>query len=351
MDVDLVEEYARLNGYEHIPETLPAFGFAPKAHDQEFVTTQRVHQLAQAQGFQQAVNYAFVSSQWQSEFLGDRELMSKLGLDLAPEAIRILNPLNESLDVMRLSLLPALFQNMLHSYRYGSECGRVYESGSTFFRASDAYGESSRLSLIGWGHQTSPWKGNDVVPLVYELKGAVEQMLEGLNISSWRWQMLKAQEVPGFAHPEQCAVIFFEGKPAGFVGSLHPSVKEKYKLRHQCALGELDMNKILRGQPKKPIVSSIAKFPAVERDLAFLLPESVVAGDVAQEIRKAAGEVLKEISIFDVFSGEGLGDGMRSVGFRMKYQDLRGTLEEAQILGLQDKVIDSVCRKFSIRVR
>lgn len=351
MSVDLVEEYARLEGYEHIPEQLPPMTLAPTAHQRDFVLGQTVHRLLQAQGYQQAVNYAFVGEKWQAECFGDPAAWRNLGLVAEGQVIPILNPLNEELNVMRVSLLPGLIKNGLQSYRYGSTCGRVYEQGLVFSQVGQEYVEHARLSLIGWGYMVSPWYAAEKVPIIYDLKQAIEGFLKSLNIKSWRWQMVAVDLVPGLLHPGQTALLSVEGTPVGFVGTLHPELREKFKFRQDCALAELDLDRLLRNQPRLANAENIGKFPAVERDLAFILPEGLTAGAIAEEIRKVAGHLLRELTIFDVFKGAPLDPTSRSVGFRMKYQDNEATLDENRLQEMQNQIIDSISQKFSVSIR
>ncbi|MGE3386087.1 MAG: phenylalanine--tRNA ligase subunit beta, partial [Bdellovibrionales bacterium] len=134
-------------------------------------------------------------------------------------------------------------------------------------------------------------------------------------------------------------------------GALHPALVESEKLRITLALAELDFDKLMRGQPRLPKAQSLANFPAVQRDLALVMPETTLAADVIREIKKAAGPLLKAVEVFDVFVGGNLPAGHKSVAFRMTLQDAAGTLTDAQIQGLQTQVLKSVSEKMKLQVR
>jgi len=259
------------------------------------------------------------------------------------------NPLNEELDVMRTSLLPGLLKNALNNYRYGNEIGRLFELGYVFGKSSEGYKQSSRLSLIAWGQKQSLWNQDSKRGVVYDLKAAIEAVLEKLNVTNYQWQPIKAS--PGLFHPAQTVVLFCEGRPAGIVGSLHPLILENEKVRTGVALAEIDFDKLMRGQPRLPKAQSLAKFPSVQRDLALVMPDAMAAGDVIREIKKSAGALLKGVEAFDVFTGGNLPAGHKSVAFRMTLQDSSATLTDAQIQGLQAQVLKTVSEKLKLQMR
>lgn len=353
MDVDLVEEYGRLHGYDKIPETFPVLQFSPKDHDKDFMLEQRVNGIMVSEGYSQAVNYGFISSSFTKEFLGDVTRLKPLGLDVPEEMVAVKNPLNEELDVMRVSLLPGLFKNMLHNYRYGAETGRLFEQGFVFRKEdSGSYSQWPRLGMVAWGQKEALWQKASDRPVVFDLKTAVENLLERLQIQSYQWRAVEdSSKAPEFLHPGQVAGLFVEGRMLGFVGTLHPVIAQEHKLRHSVALAELDMKQLLRGQPRLPKSKKPSRYPAVERDLAFVIPTTLAAGQVAQEIKKAAGKLVQSVDVFDVYEGKNLPENHRSVAFRMLLQEEDDTMSEEQLQKLQEKVIQSVSKKLGVEVR
>ncbi|MES2964033.1 MAG: phenylalanine--tRNA ligase subunit beta [Bdellovibrionota bacterium] len=351
VDMDLVEEYARLHGYQHIPETIPALASAPAVHDPIFTFESRVRRLLQAEGVLQALNYAFVSRQFQQTLLGDVERLAAVGLRAVKEPVALINPLNEEINVMRTSLIPGLVKNVIHNSRQGNPFGRLFEVGSSHFRTGDAsYGQEARLAFAYWGAREDLWNKDSVAQPVFAVKGAVENTLRELGIKKWKWVQV-TKGAPEFLHPGQTAALQFEGQLVGYIGSLHPALAEEHKIREACALAEFNLEKLASNQPRPVTYTPISKMPSVDRDLAFVMPKELAVGDVESEIRKAGGELLKDIRVFDVFEGASLGAGLRSVAFRLLFQSADTTLEDQAVNDIRDKVVGAVSEKFKITLR
>ncbi len=349
-DVDFVEEFARLQGYDAIPENIPAVVHEPTPHEAKYLIEELLHKALTVEGFHQAVNYGFLSSVEQKQFLGSFEKLKACGLETSPEAIRIKNPLNERLDVMRLSLLPGLWQNALHNFRHGSNFGQIYECGESFI-LQDGYKERTHLALALWGQLESLWSKGSVTPPVFQLKASVERMLAKLQIQGYQWRTLDSNSAPEFLHPGQAASLFVEGRLVGFIGTLHPAILSDNKMRQTLAVAEFDVEKLMRGQPRLTQAKSISKFPSVERDMAFVLPKDIPAGDLIKEIKKAGGDLVQSAWIFDVFEGGDLKAEERSVSYRILCQKKDSTLSEEDLSQLQTQVIGAVQKKFSARIR
>ena len=264
---------------------------------------------------------------------------------------------------MRTSLIPGLLKNVTHNSRQSGALGgaqnsgansgqcRIFECGyAHFMENSEAYAQEARLGLAIWGTSVDLWNKAETLP-VFELKTAVENLLRQLGVAKWKWLTPKPEEIPEFLHPGQAAWLQAEGKSLGFIGSLHPYLLEQFKIRQPVALAELNLDKLLMGQPRHPRFKSISKHPAVDRDLAFVIPKNLPIADIENVIRQSAGNLLQSVSVFDVFSGGQLAEHERSVAFRLVFQDLETTLEDARVNELRDKVINAVTQKFSIALR
>lgn len=355
IDMDLVEEYARLNGYQHIPERIPPFASMPAEHELDFVLEAKTRRLLQGEGCLQAVNYAFIGRAYQESVLGELERVRASGLKAAEEPVAIVNPLNEEINVMRTALTPGLLKNVLHNSRHGNAFGRIYELGYGHFKTSESggsYVQESRLGFAFWGDAEDMWRKKGPSALVvFALKGVVENWLRGMGIQRFRWIQLNTKNAPGFLHPGQAAVLEFEGKPVGFLGTLHPSLAEEMKIREVAAIAEFNMDALMNGQPRPLKYKSISKMPAVDRDIALQMPKDLPAATVEAEIKKVAGELLREVRVFDVFEGGTLPAGQRSVAFRLVFQAQNSTLEDQKVNELRDQVTRAVTEKFGIVVR
>lgn len=360
LDMDLVEEYARLNGYQNIPETLPPLSYMPVSHDPQYVMESKIRRLLQAEGCLQAVNYAFISQTYQDKILGATDRLAGAGVDVSYGAsqVRILNPLNEELNVMRTSLMPGIIRNIQHNSRFGNPNGRVFELGFGHSQNVGAdgipiYPQQARLGFGFWGTTEDLWRKQDITPIVFKLKSTVENLLRGLVIMKFKWVQPSspAKSVPEFLHPGQAAFLEFEGKSVGFIGTLHPLLASELKIREPVALAEFNLDRLLNNQPRSPKYLPISKMPAVERDIALLMPKELPASTVEAEIRKIGAEILREVRVFDVFEGGNLPAGSRSVAFRMVFQAQDATLEDQKVNELRDKVVDTVTTKFGVTIR
>ena len=350
-EVDFVEEYGRLNGYDHIPSILPVMSYAPLAQDKAFFFEQRLAELARTAGLSQCVNYGFTSSKFQAATLGPVEAYRAAGLEMDSQPVALKNPLNEELDVMRVSLVPGLLKNLLHNLRHGNSLGRVFETGFVFRHGPEGYQQDARVAFAVWGLGQNLWhKGGRDEQLFFELKSRLQNILERLGIQGAQfnpWVAATAQML----HPAQAATIFIEGRNIGYVGTVHPKWAMAEKLRVPVVVAELDVKALSRGQPRVVKFKPVSKFPAVERDLAFVLPKTLAAADVSSEIKKTSGALLQSIDIFDVFEGGTLPEGHVSVAYRMIFQDLEGTLNEEKLTSLQAQIVANVEKKLNVKVR
>jgi phenylalanyl-tRNA synthetase beta chain len=334
--MDLVEEYARLFGYEHIQESIPALRSEPAQHDPTYMLNQRVSQLIRAEGYSQAFNYAFTSEVHESEWLGGK----------ATPAVKIRNPLSEELNVMRRSLSYGLWRNTLDNIRGGNVAGNLFEIGQVFSKG-ESFVEQSRLALISWGESAGIFA--NTAPPVYQIRAAIEKLLQSLQISSYSF--VNAGEAPSFLHAGQWAQVLVEGKNAGYIGTVHPRLLDAEKVRYPVALAELDLQLILNGQPRPVKFKPLSKFQPVERDFAFVMASHSQVGDLLREARKACGSSLRELSVFDIYEGEKLPQGQKSVALRAVFQGGQEALNEAQVLELGEKLIGAAKKSVNAALR
>lgn len=348
IEMDLVEEFGRLNGYDKVPETFPPLMSAPTPNVASFVQENRLAEAVAKQGYLEAVHYAFLKNDWQKS-LYDRAQFKALGLDLPGDVVPILNPLSDETGVMRQSLLPGLLTNLIHNFHRGNTYGRLFEIGTVFGKAAEGattpYIEKQRVALSAWGQPDTLWEKTDRLP-VYDLKAAIEAVLKSLQATGYQWRAVDAAHVPPFIHPGQVAALFYQGKIVGFVGALHPAFRDEHKLRVPAAVAEFDLELLLVGQPRVVKYKPISKFPAVERDMALLVPNEIAAQDILREIEKAGGPTLQSVHIFDVYRGQGTPEGHASVAFRMVFQDLAGTLADDKITTAVGAIMAALQKKF-----
>lgn len=350
--MDLVEEYARMAGYELIPETIPAFFGTPSIHDPVYLLRQNIGKALRSSSYSEAWNFAFVSEPKEAQFLGTRSRLASAGLETSTEKIKIMNPLNEELGVMRSTLTWGLMQNVLANVHRGNATGRLFETGTVFVKSAANYIEKQRLALVAWGYPQSLWDQKQRYPLAFELKSALEQVLMQLGIQNFRWNNGNPEEAPDFLHAGQWATLTIENEKVGFIGTVHPEILDSEKIREPLAIAEIELASLLKmPKDKTRFVLPISKFQSVTRDFAFVMPAHLAADKVAQAMRKAAGPLCIGIEIFDVYQGEELAKGFRSVALSMKLQDINGTLQDNVIQEVQSRVLEAVQQQFTLSPR
>lgn len=345
-DMDLVEEYARLHGYEHIQESIPPLPVAPSQHNLEYTLVQKVSQMMRTEGFHQAFNYAFTTESAENEWIGSATVFAGQGLATDEQAVRILNPLSEELNVMRRSLSYGIWKNTLDNIRSGNDSGALFEVGAVFSKAEN-YVEHRRLALISWGESHGIYAQQ--IPQVYRIRAAIEKLFQSLQISAYSFT--QAGSVPGFLHLGQWSQVVVEGQAVGFIGTMHPGLLSREKVRVPVAIAELNLQQILKGQPRPSKFKALSKFQPVERDFAFVMESAKPVGDLIREARKACGGQLKEIGVFDIYEGDKLPQGQKSVAIRAQFQSSDAALSDADLQQLSQKLIESAKKSVNAALR
>lgn len=347
-DMDLVEEYARLKGYEYITETLPSFSNEPVAHDQKYVAHYKLGQLLRAQGFNQAFNYAFLAEKEEVEFLGSLEALKSCGHQVDATSVRLLNPLSEDLNVMRRMLSSLTWKNIRENFHAGNTSGQIYEIGSVFSKTSDGqYKETQNLVLTLWGEPFGLY--SQKAPLIFQLKAALENLLSQYQISSYTFS--SSGQAPDFLHKGQWAQLVCEGKAIGFIGALHPSLLANEKVRVPVVIAELNLDTLLQGQPRPTKFKAIPTLQPIDRDFAFVMETHRSVGDLTKELKKAVGVGFQSATVFDIYEGDKLPVGQKSVALRVRLQAQEAALTETQIQEISQKIVASAEKSVGAKLR
>lgn len=346
-DMDLVEEYARLHGYEHIQESIPALSTVPAEHDRRYLLNQKISAFMRAEGLHQAFNYAFTSAVTQKKWIADSTVLSQCGLATDATSVKIRNPLSEEWNVMRQSLSQGLLKNCTENIRAGNASAGLFEIGSVFSRQEAAFSEEHRLAAILWGEPTGLFANS--APPVLQLRNSLEKLFQSLQISAFSF--ITSDTAPGFLHLGQWACVIVEGQAVGFVGSLHPRIAEEEKIRVPVALFEIDMQQVLKGQPRPLKFKSVSKFQPIERDFAFVMAADKAVGELLKEAKKACGSALKDCVVFDIYEGDKLSPGVKSVALRAYFQGHESALLEADLQNLSQKFIESAQKSVQASLR
>ncbi len=321
IEEDFVEEVARIHGYEHVPAHAPRSS-VPMLLAAEGIRSRLDLKLACADlGYQEVINYSFVSSAWEEDFAGNG----------AP--VRLANPIASTMDVMRTTLVGGLVQAVLANLNRDEARTRLFEIGRCFIAEGPSEAEQpERLAAITFGGRLPEQWGEAVRAAdFYDAKGDLEAIAGSAGLE------FVAGTHPA-CHPGRCARVLSGGRDIGIVGELHPRLQQKYDLPGPPVFFEIETAVLLSG--RAPRFSGISRMPTVRRDLAVLVDETVPAGRILATLRAAAPACVREIEVFDQYRGKGIEDGRKSLAFRVVMQDTDRTLTDAEV----EEIVGSIRR-------
>ncbi|MDE9830512.1 phenylalanine--tRNA ligase subunit beta [Staphylococcus delphini] len=326
IEADLIEEIARIYGYDNIPSTLPVFeDVTSGALTDRQRKTRVVKRTLEGAGLSQAITYSLV----------DRERATAF-TTAAHQTVELLMPMSEAHSTLRQSLIPHLIDATQYNVARKNQDIALYELGNVFFgQEGEALPEQVEyLSGIMTGEYVSnPWQGKKEVVDFYLVKGIVERIADQLAL---RFEYETAQ-IDGL-HPGRTAAVTLNGEAIGFIGELHPTVAKTYDLGRTYVF-ELNYEKIMQQSVGYINYQPIPKFPGVTRDIALVVASEVRAASLIQTIHQNGGAILKDAHVFDVYEGEHMEAGKKSVAIRLAYLDENNTLTEEQVTKVHEAIL------------
>ncbi len=313
IEEDLIEEVARINGYERIPVQAPRGEITPAAIPEDRIALAALRQQLAARGYSEAISYAFVAA----------DLLKSWGLDEA--AIALANPLSAELAVMRTSLLPGLVSALDSNRKRQQSRVRLFESGRSYHAGKDETIEVERLAGVAIGHAgLEQWGDPSRAMDFFDLKGDVESLLRlaGASAAEFRFEA----GAPGWLHPGRSASVWRGTERVGHLGALNPRLQKALDLDADVFVFELQV--AILANRHVPSAAKLSRFPSVRRDISIVLAEDVPYAEVEATIRRAIPERLVEIVLFDRFAGPLLGNGVKSLAMGLILQDGSRTLTD-----------------------
>ncbi len=338
-EADCVEELARTQGYAGIPAAMPRGAAELLAEPSERAVVARVRSALAASGFDEVLNYSFVSAK-------DLETLAP---GLQPIALQ--NPIAADMSVMATTRLAGLLGNLRHSRNRQVEDVRLYELGRVYLptqaRGQPADEPRVLAGVMFGGRAPLQWAAERAPVDFFDLKGAVERILESINAHAV--EFLPAADAR-MLHPRSACEVRAGGRRLGLLGELHPSVAAKLDLPRGVFVFELVVEPLAAAADLVPQYQPVPKYPAVLRDIALVVDEQVAAAAVEAQIR-SAGELIEEAILFDVYRGEGIGQGKKSLAFAVRYRASGRTLSEEQINQAHGKVIERLSASLGAELR
>ncbi|PEQ17747.1 phenylalanine--tRNA ligase subunit beta [Piscirickettsia salmonis] len=329
---DLIEEIARIHGYDHIPLHAPKRPATVPVNSEQKLTVAQLSQVLVNRGYSEAMNYSFLDEKLQTLVCPKDEFL------------RLANPLSEELAIMRTSLLPGLLKSLLHNQKRQQERVRLFEVGTCFRLVEGKKQERQRIAgVIAGAVLPLHWSGETAADF-YDLKGDVEALLALTQAET----MFKSAEHSAL-HPGQSAQVKVNGRCAGVIGALHPHLAQKLNVKGKAFLFELDLQAI--SSATLPKAKSLSRYPSIKRDLALLVDEAISAADLTTAVSDVVPEQLQDVRIFDIYQGEGIQEGKKSVALSLILQDLSRTLTEEDVAALIEKVKNTLMTTFGAVLR
>lgn len=338
-EIDLIEEVARLHGFHRVPVTLPSGRVAPEKKTPLQVGMAQARSLLAAFGFWEVITYSFISPQ----------VLRNLRLE-EPEkrgkALRIQNPLSEDQAVMRTTLVPGLLYAVRSNlYRQNLDL-KLFELGRVFFpRGEDQLPEEveSLGGILSGLREEESWARKKMEVNLFDLKGVLEGFFEGLGVSGLEFV---ADPKSSLFHGSKACRICEKGEEIGIMGEVHPTLRERFDLKQNVFLFELDFQKVVGRMTARRVFVSLPRYPAVTRDLAVVVEEEVAAGNILRALWGANNGWIKEIHLFDLYQGSPVPSGKKSLAFRLVYQKEDRTLTDREVNDFHETLVRLLSREY-----
>jgi phenylalanyl-tRNA synthetase beta chain len=338
IEEDLMEEVARLIGYDRIPTTLPRGDQTQGSRTSEQEFRRRLRKALAQSGMDEVITYSFTRAE------ADEQWGS------AKHSIPLLNPLRDELSVMRTSLVPGLLDVAARNVARRNTDVSIFEIGNTYWGEEQPLQnlprEELRVAGLAVGKSGRHWLNQPVIYDFYYLKGILERLaLEfGLELE------YRVAENQSLLHPGRSADVFIENQRIGFLGEMHPSLEKEWGLE-RVVLFELEFTPLFERMRQTVRAQSIPRFPAIQRDLAVVVALETQADAVMSKMRKLGGELLQQIDIFDVYTGKPIPDDRKSLAFSLRYQSLERTLTDEEVNILNSRILEGIQQEFAAEWR
>ena len=321
IEVDLVEEVARLIGYDKLPSS------SLRSSNRKTVDSLNRNLISSlvSLGYNEVITYSFVDEK------------EALLFEEKDKMLFVQNPISQNMSVMRTSLLPGLLNTFSYNFNRGEESVKLFEIGSTFLKGKKITQKEKLAGLVSGKVSDIHWCDENRAFDFFDIKGDLEVLLnQDYSFTNGK--------LP-FLHPGKTALITFKNKEIGFVGALSPNISNSLDLKQDIYYFELNLDSL--PQPHVRKYSKYSKFPIAQRDLAFLVDEQLPVSVILELAKRKAGKNLKEINLFDVYQGKGIAENKKSIAFSLFWQSMKGTLTDEEV----DLIVEDISKYLSKEVK
>ena len=337
MAADLIEEVARMYGYDKIPSTLPEMSMTVGKRTDIQAKKYLIRNLLKDQGLHETLTYSLTSPTMVDDF----------NIFHTNDTITLAMPLGEERSATRKSVIGSLLQVINYNQSHNLKDVNVFELSTTYSKGV----ELQYLAIACCGEYNGlPFKQISYKADYYLVKGFVETIFKNIGIEESRYKLVRANQDDKNYHPGRTAYIMIGKEVVGVVGNIHPLMEKKYDVKDVYVV-ELNLTSILNLKTSKVKFNTIPMYPSVSRDIALVMDRDVLTYDVCRKIIQASKQLVKETKIFDVYAGEHIEAGKKSVAINLIFQDPKGTLEEATVNAAMEKILAAVNKEFGAVLR
>jgi len=350
-EVDLVEEIARIKGFNEIPSSLPRVPMNLPVIDENRKLRQKIASIMIAQGFTEVINYSFVTEKHFDQLNIPAD-------DAARKTVRLLNPLNEEQSIMRSLLLPGILENLKWNINRQSIDVHLFETGKVFLQEGDELPREKTMMVGVLSGRRSPKAPvlhfGDAAVDIYDVKGIAEVVLQELRLAEVVTTAAGDETVPTFAESGYYAELQLQADRArrvGCFGKISWDVLKSFFIKQDAYFIELDIDAILELSPVPKVFSSLPRFPAVTWDVAVIVPERVAAGEMLKAVYDLHETLVEKAEIFDIYKGKGIEKGSKSVAISITYRSEEKTLDDETVDTVHQNIIKTLENRFQGRLR
>ena len=312
---DLAEEVARFYGYNNIPTTLMRGQTTLGSFTPEQKLENRLGELCRACGYSEIITYSFISPTYYDKIRWPEDYAAR-------KSFKILNPLGEDTSIMRTTTLPSMLEILTRNWNYRNKSARLYEVGRIYLSGGEdgLANETKVLTLGAYGEDMD----------FYAMKGAIEAILKDIRAKDVHFEGPSGAPSDASYHPGRCATVWSGSDCIGVFGQIHPLVARNYGVDGELYCAELSFDELMNAKGPDPLYAPLPRFPAVTRDIAVVCGRDVTVGALEKCITRAGGKLLREVSLFDIYQGQGIPEDKKSVAFNLVLRSDEGTITAAQ---------------------
>jgi phenylalanyl-tRNA synthetase beta chain len=342
--IDVIEEIARIYGYDRIPSRVPSHTLSFKGRPSFQIFEEKVKRVMRTQGFNEVITYSFISPR-------EIEALNLPSSDPRTQALEILNPLSEAQSVMRTTLIPGLLSTMRRNIYQKNYDLKIFEMGRVFIRKEEGHLPAEKRMLAGLitGLRSGEvWNIPKEDADFYDIKGCLEGMLEELNIQ--RFQFLRPPNVP-YLHPGKSCSLFIGDENIGILGEVYPDLLSYYDLDKRAVIFEINLDSLQQFSERLRYYKPLSKYPPVYRDIALIIREEMSAEEVKSALMGLNIDLVEEVSLFDFYQGKPIPEGEKGLAYRIKYQAYDRTLTDEEVNLVHGKITSFLRQELGVEIR